>query len=37
MSCPEEAGGKFAEDPDIHIHKKAIKDPGHDDPVDHPV
>jgi len=32
----EEKGGKFAEDPDIQIHKKAVKELGHDNPVDQP-
>jgi hypothetical protein len=32
----EEKGGKFAEDPDIQIHKKPIKELGHDNPVDQP-
>jgi hypothetical protein len=30
----EEKGGKFAEDPDIQIHKKTIKELGHHNPVD---
>ena len=32
----EEKAGKFAEDPDIQIHKKVIKEPGRDNPVDQP-
>ena len=32
----EEKGGKFAEDPDIQIHKRAIKELGYDNPVDQP-
>lgn len=32
----EEEGRKFSEDPDVQIHKKAIKELGHDDPVDQP-
>jgi hypothetical protein len=32
----QEKGGNFAEDPDIQIHKKGIKEPGHDNPVDQP-
>jgi hypothetical protein len=32
----EEKGGQFAEDPDIQMHKKAIKEPGHDNLADHP-
>jgi hypothetical protein len=32
----EEKGGKFAEDPDIQIHKEAIKELGYDNPVDQP-
>lgn len=36
MFPAEEKGGKFAEDPDIQIHKKAVKELGHDNPVDQP-
>jgi hypothetical protein len=36
MYTAEEEGGKFAEDPDIQIHKKAIQELGHDNPVDQP-
>jgi hypothetical protein len=32
----EEKGGKFAEDPDIQMHKKAVKELGHDNPVEQP-
>ena len=32
----EEEGGEFAEDPDIQIHKEAVKELGHDDPVNQP-
>ena len=32
----EVKAGKFAEDPDIQIHKKTIKKPGYDNPVDQP-
>ena len=32
----EEKGGKFAEDPDVQMHKKTIKELGHDNPVDQP-
>jgi hypothetical protein len=36
MFPTEEKGGKVAEDPDIQIHKKAVKELGHDNPVDQP-
>jgi hypothetical protein len=36
MVSMEEKTGKFAEDADVQIHKKAIKEPGHDNPVDQP-
>jgi hypothetical protein len=36
MFPTEEKGGKFAEDPDVEIHKKAIEELGHDNPVDQP-
>jgi hypothetical protein len=32
----EENARKFAEDPDVQIHKIPIKDLGHDNPVDQP-
>jgi len=32
----EEKSGKFAEDPDIQIHKKAVKELRHDNRVDQP-
>jgi len=32
----KEKGRKFVEDPNIQIHKKAIKELGHDNPVDQP-
>jgi hypothetical protein len=32
----KEKGGEFSEDPDIQIHKKAIQELGHDNPVDQP-
>jgi hypothetical protein len=36
MFPAEEKGGKLAEDSDIQFHKKAIKELGHDNPVDQP-
>jgi len=36
MFSTEKKSGKFAEDPDIQIHKKATKELGHDNPVDKP-
>ena len=32
----EEKSGKFAEDPYIQAHKEAVKELGHDNPVDQP-
>jgi hypothetical protein len=34
MFPTEEKAGKFAEDPDVQIHKKAIHELGYDNPVD---
>ena len=36
MFPPEEKGGELAEDPNIQIHKKAIQEMRHDNPVDQP-
>ena len=36
MFATEEKGGKFAEDPNIQIHKIVTKELGYDNPVDKP-